>query len=126
MKKTALFQLALICLTTLALRNVNAGSAVATDDRGNLTTAYGGPVEREMQRTLETARLRYRENFRILASTDQFGYGAIAVALLPNGRASVIGVALGKRSATEADAMAIEHCLKAGGVSPKVRWAFRG
>jgi hypothetical protein len=126
MKKNALLGLTLIGLATVALQNVNGGSAVATDDRGNLATAYGGPVEREKQRALETARLRYGANFRILASTDQIGYGAIAVALLPNGHASVIGVALGKRSATEADRMAIDHCLKAGGVNPKVRWGFRG
>jgi hypothetical protein len=126
MKKNALLGLTLIGLVTVALQNVNGGSAVATDDRGNLATAYGGPVEREKQRALETARLRYGANFRILASTDRIGYGAIAVALLPNGHASVIGVALGKRSATEADTMAIDHCLKAGGINPKVRWGFRG
>ena len=116
MKKNALFGLTLIGLATVALQNINAGSAVATDDRSNLATAYGRPVEREKQRALETARLRYRTNFRILASTDQIGYGAIAVALLPNGHASVIGVVLGRRSATEADAMAINFCLRAGGL----------
>jgi hypothetical protein len=121
MKKNALFGFTLIGLAIVALQNINAGSAVATDDRGNLATAYGGPVEREKQRALETARLRYRTNFRILASSDQIGYGAIAVALLPNGHASVIGVALGKRSATEANTMAIDHCLEGGGVNPKVR-----
>jgi hypothetical protein len=49
-------------LATVALQDINAGSAVATDDRSNLATAYGRPVEREKQRALETARLRYRTN----------------------------------------------------------------
>ena len=65
-------------------------------------------------------------NVRIVAATDIAGYGAIAVALHPNGRGSILGVALGKRSATEADNLAIEQCLKAGGTHPKIIEGFRG
>jgi len=42
-------------------------------------------------------------NARIIAATDITGYCAIAVARHPNGYGSIIGVALGKRSTTEAD-----------------------
>ena len=91
-----------------------------------LPTAYGGPVEREKERALEVARRKYGPDVRILASSDVTGYGAIAVAHPANGRGSIIGVALGMRSATEANTVAIEKCLKAGGVNPQVKWAFRG
>ncbi|MBV8482451.1 MAG: hypothetical protein JO077_06255 [Verrucomicrobia bacterium] len=126
MKKGTLFRLALLGCVVLALQNANAGSAVATDGRGHLTAAYGGPVEREKERALEKARRLYGGNFRILASTDVTGYCAIAVSLHPNGYGSIIGVSLGNPSATQADALAMENCRKAGGTSPKVRWAFRG
>jgi hypothetical protein len=43
--------------------------------------------------------------------------GAIAVARHPNGFGWIIGVALGKGSATEADALAIGQCRKVGLVS---------
>jgi hypothetical protein len=126
MKKNAVFRLVLLACLALAPQSVNAGSAGATDGHGHLATAYGGPVEREKQQALETARHRYGANVRIIAATDLTGYGAVAVARHPNGHGSIIGVALGKRSATEADTMAIEHCLKAGGRNPQVKWAFRG
>ena len=99
---------------------------MATDGRGHLTAAYGGPVEREKERALEDARRRYGANFRILASTDATGYCAIAVSLHPNGYGSIIGVSLGNRSATEAYTLAVDHCLKTGGTHPEVKWAFRG
>jgi len=124
-KRCALFRLALVGFAALAVQNANAGSAVAIGPHNQLATAYGGPVQREKQRALDEARRRYGANVRILAATDVTGYGAIAVAHHPNGN-WVIGVSLGKRSATEADMLAIDHCLKAGGVNPKVRWGFRG
>jgi hypothetical protein len=126
MKRRALFQLALIGLIVIALENANAGSAVAWDGHKNLSTAYGGPVEREKARALETARRKGWANVRIIASTDIPGYGAIAVARHPSGYGSLIGVSLGKRSATEAYVMAVDHCRKAGGTNPRVRWTFRG
>ena len=82
-------------------------------------------MAREKQRALAEARLKYGTEGRIVAATDVSGYGAIAVAWLPNGHASIVGISLGKRSATEADTLAIEKCLKAGGINPQVKWAFR-
>jgi hypothetical protein len=125
MKETVLFRLTLIGLVTAALYNANAGSAVGTDGLGHNIYAFGRPVEMAKQKVLERAR-RNGWNVRIIASTDQTGYGAIAIALHPNGHGSLIGVALGRRSATEADTLAIELCVKAGGTNPKVRWGFRG
>ena len=78
------------------------------------------------QRALDVAHRRYGATARIIASSDVTGYGAIAVALLPNGRGTTIGVALGRRSATEADSLAIAQCIKAGGTNPRVKWGFRG
>jgi hypothetical protein len=84
------------------------------------------PVQREMDRALETARRRYGANFRILAASDVTGYGAIAVARQPTGHGYIVGVVLGKRSHTEAVTIATKHCLQAGGLNPVVKWAFRG
>ena len=127
MKNNALFLLALVAMNVGAMQTAHAGSAVAIqNNHANLATAYGGPVEREKARALDTARRLYGNDVRILASSDVTGYGAIAVARHPNGRGSIIGVALGMRSATEADTLAIQKCLKAGGINPQVKWAFRG
>lgn len=126
MKKTGLFWLALMCLAGLPIYSAKAGSAIVWDGGRNLTSSYGHPVGIAEQRALKTAHLNGWSNVRIIAATDQTGYGAIAIALHPNGRGSVIGVALGRRSAAEANSLAIEQCLQKGGTSPKVRWVFRG
>jgi hypothetical protein len=125
MKKTTLFPWALIAITVAATQASHAGSAVAMEPRhANLTTAYGGPVEREKARALSNARRLYGNDVRIIAATDVIGYGAIAVARWKD--RFVVGVVLGKRSATEANTLAIERCLKAGGINPQVKWAWRG
>ena len=110
----------------MAIQNAHAGSAVAWDGRAQLSTAYGGPVEREKLRALETARRKGGTNVSMVAATDTTGYGAIAVALRPGGHGSIIGVSLGNRSATQAYTDAIKDCLKAGGRNPKVRWEWKG
>jgi hypothetical protein len=71
------------------------------------------------------ARSRYGANVRIVAATDVAGYCAIAVGRQPNGNVQ-LGIALGHSSAADAERVAIEQCLKAGGINPKVRWRFRG
>ena len=126
MKRNTLLRLALIGLVGVGIQNAHAGSAVAWDGYAQLSTAYGGPVEREKLRALDTARRKGGTNVRIVAATDATGYGAIAVALQPGGHGSIIGVSLGNRSATQADAAAIKDCLKAGGRNPKVRWEWKG
>jgi hypothetical protein len=123
MKNRTFFSLALMAF--LAAENANAGAAVAISQNDQLATAYGGPMKREEQRALAEARRRYGPNVRLLAATDVTGYGAIAVARHP-GHGWLVGVSLGNRSATEADALAIDHCRKAGGINPQVKWAFRG
>ena len=126
MKRSLILPFRLAGLNCLVLQKANAGSAVAIGPHNQLATAYGGPVEREKQRALAEARRKYGANARILAASDVNGYGAIAVARHPNGHDWVIGVALGRQSATEADTLAIEQCLKAGGINPQVKWGFRG
>jgi hypothetical protein len=127
MKRSALFRLALVCMAVAAIKNANAGSAVVTDGHGHLITSFGQPSkEIAKEHALETARQRYGATVRLLAASDITGYGAIAVARHPNGHGSIIGVALGKRSATEADTLAIEQCLKAGGTNPKIIRGFSG
>jgi hypothetical protein len=125
MKRNVLFRLVLVGIAVSPMQKAHAGSAVATDGRGQNIYAFGRPVEIAKQSVLNRAR-RNGWSVTIIASTDQTGYGPIAIALHPSGHDSLIGVALGKRSATEADNMAIDHCLKAGGINPKVRWGFRG
>jgi hypothetical protein len=126
MNKTALFRLALIGLAGMTIQHANAGSAVAWDGHGHFSVAYGGPVQREKQRALETARRKGWTTAKIIAATDMPGYGAIAVAWHPSGHGSVNGIVIGKRSATEADTLAIKQCVKLGGRNPIVRWSWRG
>jgi ubiquinone biosynthesis protein COQ9 len=126
MKRSTLLRIALLSMTVLAIQNTDAGSAVATDGYGHNIYSYGHPKEIAKQRALDMARREGWVNVRIVAATDIVGYGTIAVALHPNGQGSILGVALGKRSATEADNVAIEQCLKAGGTHPKIRWRWHG
>ena len=85
MNNASLFRLALIGLLGVGIQHANAGSAVAWDGHGHFSTAYGGPVEREKQRALDTAHRKGWANAKIIAAADMPGYGAIAVALHPNG-----------------------------------------
>ena len=125
MKRSPLLLFISLGFVTVALHKADAGSAVALAAHNQLATAYGGSIQREEQRALADALRRYGPPVRVLAATDVTGYGAIAVARHPNGN-WVIGVSLGKRSATEAYTLAVDHCLKAGGTHPEVKWAFRG
>lgn len=126
MKSRMLSRLAFVAMAVGALQNALAGSAVGTDGLGHNVYSYGHPKEIAMQRALAEARRKGWLNVRIVAATDMPGYGAIAVALHPNGYGSVLGITIGKRSATEADTLAINACLKAGGTNPRVRWTWRG
>jgi hypothetical protein len=125
MKMNATFLLTLVAMTVGAIQAAKGGSVVVWDGGSNLGTSYGHPVEIEKQRALEGARRRGWLNARIIGATDKVGFGAIAIARHPNGRGSLIGVALGKHSAREADTLAIEECLKAGGTNPKIKSTFR-
>ena len=125
MKKKTVFRLLLLGFLALALQSTNAGSAVALAPHNQMVTSYGHPKEIAKQRALEEARPKYGNNVRILAASDVTGYGAIAVARVANGN-WLIGVSLGKRSATEAETLAISYCRKAGGINPQIKSAFRG
>jgi hypothetical protein len=125
MKRSVIFGFALIGLAGALVQSAKAGSAVAMERlHGKLVTSYGHPEGIAKQRALETAHRLYGANVELIAATDITGYCAIAVAR--RGNSAVIGVALGKRSATEADGMAIDHCLKAGGTNPKIISGWRG
>jgi hypothetical protein len=124
MRRWVLSQLFLLSLVAFVAQNASGGSAVAWDGHGHLVSFHGYPVDEAKRRALETARRYYGRNIRLIASTDIFGYGAIAVAA--KGSGSVIGVALGKRSASEADLLAKKYCLNAGGTGPKIIKAWKG
>jgi hypothetical protein len=83
-------------------------------------------VAKEEQRALTEIRAKYGRQGRIVAATDVIGYGAIAVAWQPSGHGSIVGISLGKRSATEANTLTIEKCLRAGGVNPQVKVGVEG
>jgi hypothetical protein len=125
MKRSALLALALIGVIGVATPRADAGAAVAWDGGSHLGTAYGGPISVAEQRALANCRRKGGSNARIFAATDVKGFGAIALGRRAS-RGSVLAVALGKRSATEADTVALEHCRKAGGINPKVKWGWRG
>ena len=60
MTRSALFRLALVCMTVTAIQHANAASAAATDGRGHLFTSYGQPSKRvAAQHALAAARQRY-------------------------------------------------------------------
>ena len=121
----SLFFICLIALASWLLHNVHAGSAVAWAVKA-ISLRPTEVLCKEKQRALSCAHRNGWTTAKIIAATDSLGYGAIAVALHPNGYGSVNGIAIGRRSATEADAVAIKLCLRAGGTNPKVRWAWRG
>jgi hypothetical protein len=127
MKRSMLFWLALVGVTFLALRRVNAASAVAWDGGSNVITSAGQLTEQLAKYdALTTARQKFGANVRVIASTARSGYGAIAVARRAHGHGQIIGIALGRGSQSEADRLAMEQCLKDGGVWPEVRWRIRG
>jgi hypothetical protein len=126
MKHSVIFRCALVGLTCFGVQHVKAGSAVALADPGHIISEYGHPEAASIDSALAFARQRYGMHVRIIASSDVTGYGAIAVALHPNGHGTLIGVALGQPSATQADALAVAKCVKAGGTHARVRWGFRG
>jgi len=125
MKMTILFRLALLGFATVTLYSANAASAVALGPDNQMVASYGHTREIAKQRALDQARRQYGDNVRILASSDVTGYCAIAKARHPNGN-WIIGVSLGNASATQADTLAMELCLKAGGRHPQVISGFRG
>jgi hypothetical protein len=121
MRKTILIWVALLALAGATVQKATAGSAVVADGHGNLSTAYGGPVDREKRRALETAHRRYGfAHFTILASTNTSGYAAIAVALHPNGDDSIVGIALGKKSHAEAGTMTLNQLRHTRGAPTSV------
>jgi hypothetical protein len=125
MKKTALFLFVLLGFGSVTPQDASAGSAVAMEPRhGKLVSSYGHSKQVAMERALETARRLYGAQVRIIAATNVTGYCAIAVAR--HGDKAIVGVALGRRSATEADSLAIEQCLKAGGTNPRIISGWRG
>jgi hypothetical protein len=129
MKTNALLALALLTAAGLLTGRAEAASAVAIDDHGHLVHSKGQPTrEIAIEHVVDGARQLYgpHANVRLIASSDVTGYCAIAVASKVNGHGYLVGVSLAKRSQAEADNMAITHCLKAGGVDPKVKWRWHG
>jgi hypothetical protein len=124
MKKSAFFRFAVVALTSLAIGRLNAASAVAIGNDGYLSTAVRSSLSEAKQRAVEICRQHGGVNVRLVASSAASGYCAIAVAR--KGTGVVYGVALAKRSATEANTLAINHCLKAGGIDPKIKYGWRG
>jgi Domain of unknown function (DUF4189) len=125
MKRSALFRPVLLALAVILVESVRAGSAVAWDGHGHLGASAGYPIQEAKQRALKRCFRNGGVNPRILGATDAIGDGAIAVARGPAG-GSVIGVTLGRPSPADAENRAIEKCLKAGGVNPKIICGFRG
>ena len=121
-----LLRLSMVTVALAAIAHAHAGSAIALAPNDKMVLVAGVPVEIAKERALAEARRKYGPNVRLMGYSDVTGYGAIAVARHPNGYGSIICASLGKRSATEADTMAIKHCLQAGGKNPQVRWGFRG
>jgi hypothetical protein len=120
----------LLSLVALAVQQVKAGSAVASDGKGHLSISFGHSEKFDEQSALELARRNNGPNVRIIAASDVAGYCAIASAerrefANPDQR-YVYGIALGHSSPEEAKRLAIQQCLKVGGINPKIKSQFRG
>ncbi len=127
MKRRLLFQIMVVSLYFATTRYAHAGSAVAIADKGPRTIvvkSYGLPKKIAEQHVIEICRREGGANAKLLASSDVIGYGAIAVAR--HGPGWIVGVSLGRRSATESEDRAIKACVKAGGRNPRIKWGFRG
>ncbi len=117
----------LSCLCCILIESANAGSAVAIATIGQRTMivkSYGLPQKVAEKHVIDICRREGGANARLLASSDVVGYGAVAVAR--RGYRWVVGVSLGRRSATESETRAVMACVRAGGMNPKVKWGFRG
>jgi hypothetical protein len=129
MKRGAKMRFAvLLGLVTLAVQQANAGSAVARDGNGHYYYSCGHSKEVDEQKALEFAR-RSGSIARIVAASDVAGYCAIASAEREYGDPQqrwVSGIALGHSSPEEAKRLAIQQCVKGGGMNPKIRLQFRG
>ena len=113
-----------LCFGADLAHSARAGSAVAWDGHGHLVYSWGHPEKEARNRALALCRERYGSDARILSSSDLTGYCAIAVAR--RGAGSVVAASLGRRSATEAEMLAINKCLKAGGTSPRIKRGWYG
>ena len=71
------------------------------------------------------ARHLYGPNVRLLAATDVTGYCAVGVAGRV-GKTAIVGVALGQKSAIEAETIVFGRLAKAGGTDPKIISRWRG
>jgi hypothetical protein len=117
-------RLALPCLAAVLIQSANAASAVAWGGHGHLATVTAYSLKEAKRRAIDLCRRKGGIDIKILAASDVVGYGTIAVARLGTG--SVIGVSVGRRSATESEIRAKKACLRAGGTNPKVRWGWYG
>jgi hypothetical protein len=125
MKRSAIFRLILVGMTVTAIPRAEAASAVAYAPGGHIITSRGQfSKEIAEQHALTTARQQYGASARRIAASDVEGYCAIAVGR--KGTGLVNGIALGRSSRAEAERLAVEACLKAGGTQPKVRWEWYG
>jgi hypothetical protein len=115
-----------LVLAGLFVQEANAGSAVAIGNNGRLGTAAGWPIKEAKQRALKLCIRNGGVDPKILAATDVVGEGAIAVARQGRGDGWLVGISLGRPTAVDAQARAIEQCRRAGGTDPKVKWGFRG
>lgn len=127
MSKGAVSRIVLVGLCGMLIQSVYAGSAVAMANKGQRTIivkSYGLPRKVAEHHVIDICRREGGTNAKLLASSDVVGYGSIAVGR--RGPSWVVGVSLGRRSATESEIRAVKACLKGGATNPKVKWGFRG
>ena len=118
-----------LMLGVLAVKQTK-GSAVASDGNGHLSISFGLSKKFDEQRALELARHKNGPNVYLVAASDVAGSCAIASAerrefANPDQR-YVYGIAPGHSSPEEAKRLAIQQCLKVGGINPKIKSQFRG
>ena len=127
MTRDAFSGVVLVSLWIIMTQSMFAGSAVAIANDGQRTLiakSFGLPQKVAEQHVIDICRREGGANARLLASSGVVGYGAIAVAR--HGVGWVVGVSLGRQSATESELRALKACARAGGTDAKIKWGFRG
>ena len=112
----------MFCTASLA----EGGSAIAVGFHGAHVIVAGTQYSKKAaeEKALALWRGHWSGPVKNLASSDVVGEGALAV--WSKGKHWAIGAALGRRSATEADATAIKLCHCPKGATPRILRGFRG
>jgi hypothetical protein len=119
MKSAACLRFLFFVLCTFLVQDVKAAMAIAVAKKGThhlVCVAWGYTVGLARQNVVKLANRNKADSFRVAAWTEMRGFTAVASST----RGYVVGWSMAQPSQMMAQKLAIENCLKAGGVNPKI------